>query len=77
MPRTPGPRKIGIESRRSFLGKLGLTLAGLAGLSVLLSGLGRNDRRRPTNESHEFPGEDSIFHPARDPRLDPRRSKSP
>ncbi len=77
MPRSPWARKIGIESRRSFLGKLGVTLAGLAGMSVLLSSLGRNDRTRPSNDPDEFPGEDSIFHPARDPRLDPRRSKSP
>ena len=77
MPRWPLVRRIGIESRRSFLGKLGVTLAGLAGMSILLSGLGRNDRTRAPSDSHEFPGEDSIFHPARDPRLDPRRSKSP
>lgn len=62
------------QSRRSFLGKLGLALAGMAGASFLLSGLGRS-KKDASGSAQEFPDEDSIFHPAHDPRLDPRRNK--
>ena len=64
------------QSRRSFLGKLGLALAGMAGASFLLSGLGRGASKKAASLAQEFPDEDSIFHPARDPRLDPRRNRS-
>jgi hypothetical protein len=59
------------QSRRSFLTKLGLGVAGLAGMS---SGLVRFGKKEPTGSTEEFPGPDSIFHPAQDPRTDPRRS---
>ncbi len=58
------------QSRRSFLLKLGLGLTALAGVS---GGLLRFGKKQPTPLSQEFPGPDSIFHPAEDPRLDPRR----
>ncbi len=58
------------QSRRSFLVKLGLGLTALAGVS---GGLIRFGKKQPTPLSGEFPGPDSIFHPAQDPRLDPRR----
>ena len=64
-----------VESRRRFLGRLGVAMAALAGVSVFFSSLGRDKRSRAVNSSLQFPGEDSIFHPARDPRLDPRRNK--
>ncbi len=56
-------------SRRSFLAKMGIGIAALAVLSV---GLIRPGAKQPT-ASGEFPGPDSIFHPAQDPRQDPRR----
>ncbi len=65
-------RVSGRETRRSFLAKLGLGAAVLAAVSALPflrpgKGLGS------TESSGGFPGEDSIFHPAQDPRQDPRR----
>ena len=61
------------ESRRGFLTKLAL---GAGALALVGASLGRMDWRRDeqTAASQEFPGEDSIFHPASDPRSDPRRS---
>ena len=61
--------KQGGESRRNFLAKLGLGVAAMAGMSA---GLVRFGGSRST-KTEEFPGPDSIFHPAQDPRLDPRR----
>ncbi len=61
------------ESRRSFLAKMGL---GAAALALVASPLGMINRLRGGQENRgnqEFPGEDSIFHPASDPRTDPRR----
>ncbi|MCH8745029.1 MAG: twin-arginine translocation signal domain-containing protein [Chloroflexi bacterium] len=55
------------QSRRSFLVKLGLGVTALAGVSTGLLGLSKKARNQ------EFPGPDSIFHPAQDPRTDPRR----
>ena len=66
----------GQQSRRSFLGKLGLGLAGIAGASFLLSGLGRRSSKEAASLAQDFPDEDSIFHPAKDPRQDPRRNRS-
>ncbi|HZA21669.1 MAG TPA: twin-arginine translocation signal domain-containing protein, partial [Dehalococcoidia bacterium] len=59
-----------VQSRRSFLVKLGLGVVGLAGIS---SGLVRFSKKESTASTQEFPGPDSIFHPAQDPRTDPRR----
>ena len=59
------------ESRRSFLVKLGLGITALAGISTGLVAF-RAKRRSP--ETQEFPGPDSIFHPAEDPGQDPRRT---
>ena len=61
------------QSRRSFLTKLGLGAGVLGALASPLAGLGR---RKATASSTDFPGPDSIFHPAVDPRQDPRRTKS-
>ena len=63
------------ESRRSFLAKLSIGAAALALVAGPLSaviGLGSNSNSAISKQ--EFPGEDSIFHPAVDPRQDPRRS---
>ena len=59
------------ESRRSFLTKLGIGVAALAGVSAGLIKFGRNPSSSSTTQ--EFPGPDSIFHPAQNPRHDPRR----
>ena len=61
------------ESRRSFLAKLGIGAAALALVTGPLSALRGNSNNSAAN-NQEFPGEDSIFHPAVDPRQDPRRS---
>ncbi len=57
------------ESRRNFLVKLGVGAAALAGVSAGLVRFGG----KSSTDAGEFPGPDSIFHPASDPRLDPRR----
>ena len=57
-------------SRRRFLGVLGVGIAGAA----LVAGLMPFGRRNQTAEAaNEFPGPGSMFHPAQDPRTDPRR----
>ena len=68
------PQKLDIgASRRNFLGKLSIGVAALAGASFGIFRLGKPE----SAQSHgEFPGADSIFHPARDPRSDPRRGRS-
>lgn len=63
------------ESRRSFMAKLGIGAAALALVAGPLSALRGNGANSGASASnHEFPGEDSIFHPAIDPRQDPRRA---
>ncbi len=57
-------------TRRRFLGALGLGVAGAALVGGMLS-MGRGDKG--AEAASEFPGPDSIFHPAQDPRQDPRR----
>lgn len=67
------PQKNTGQTRRSFLAKMGLGAAAFAFIGGPLGMLGiRNKQQKATND--EFPGEDSIFHPALDPRQDPRRS---
>ena len=60
------------ESRRSFLAKLGFGAAALALAAGPLGGLARI--RGGKADADDLPGEDSIFHPVTDPRLDPRRN---
>lgn len=57
------------ESRRNFLAKLGIGVAAMAGVSAGLFRFGG----KPSTTSEEFPDSGSIFHPASDPRTDPRR----
>ena len=59
------------ESRRSFLKKLGLGAVALAVVSSVPFLRGGSKQSKGT--SGGFPGEDSIFPPAQDPRSDPRR----
>ena len=68
----PEPPKVAQgESRRSFLAKLGL---GAAALAVVTSvPFLRGGSKQSKGASGGFPGEESIFHPAQDPRLDSRR----
>ena len=63
------------ETRRSFLFKLGIGAAAMALAAGALSSVRGNRSGSPAAaRKQEFPGEDSIFHPAVDPRQDPRRS---
>lgn len=57
-------------SRRRFLGVLGIGIAGAAVVAGLMP-FGR--RTQTTEAASEFPGPGSMFHPAQDPRTDPRR----
>jgi hypothetical protein len=58
------------QSRRNFLVRLGLGVTALVGVSGGLVGLGK---KAAATRDREFPEEGSIFHPAQDPRTDPRR----
>ena len=62
------------ESRRSFLTKLGIGAAALSLVAGSLSALRGGSNNNAAAMNQEFPGEDSIFHPAVDPRQDPRRN---
>ena len=55
-------------SRRRFLGALSLGLAAVAGAGILLRNLLPTGGKEETEPGSEFPGEDSIFHPRKDPR---------
>ena len=69
MPKQTNPKDSG-TTRRRFLGVLGIGLAGAAVVSSLIP-LGR--RGQSAEAASEFPGPGSMFHPAQDPRTDPRR----
>ena len=62
------------HSRRGFMAKLTFGFLALAGAGLLFKDLfppsGAGAR---SSSDNEFPGPDSIFHPAQDPRQDPRR----
>ena len=63
---TPATDK-GLETRRSFLGKLGLGAAALAAVSAIpFLRLGQNASGQNPQSSKALPGEDSIFHPRKD-----------
>ena len=62
------------QSRRGFLARLGVGAAAVAAASLPF-GPFRAVTAKLT-EGERFPGKDSIFHPAQDPRLDPRRNKT-
>ena len=57
-----------IETRRRFLAKLGIGAVALALVGGSLGVLGRGRGGRQATANSEFPGEDSIFHPAHDSR---------
>lgn len=56
------------QSRRSFLAKLGLGVAAAAIASLPLGNRSRKAVDSASRVDPGFPGEDSIFHPAQDPR---------
>lgn len=63
------------ESRRSFLIKLGIGAAALGLIAGSLSSVRKPFGSKGAAAANtDFPGEDSIFHPAQDPRTDPRRT---
>ncbi len=76
MPKNHSETPITGESRRSFLVKLGIGVAAAAVASLPFGLRSRAKGDAAPSPSGGFPPEDSIFHPARDPRLDPRRNRS-
>ena len=68
----------GDYTRRSFLGKLVLGIATVAGAGFLLKSFVLGQGKEESKPSDEFPGEDSIFHPRRDPHQEAleRRKKT-
>jgi len=52
---------------------LGVLSVGIAGAAVVTSMLPFGRRNNPAEAANEFPGPGSMFHPAQDPRTDPRR----
>jgi len=68
------PQQKSGETRRSFLAKMGLGAAALAIMGGPLGMLGRFRGGDEKSATDGFPNEDSIFHPASDPRHDPRRN---
>ncbi len=68
------PQQKSGETRRSFLAKMGLGAAALAIVGGPLGMLGRFGGGKDKAASQDFPSEDSIFHPASDPRRDSRRN---
>ena len=68
------PQQRSGQTRRSFLVKMGLGLGALAIVGGPLGMLGRFRGKQEKAASQDFPDESSIFHPASDPRQDPRRN---
>ena len=60
-------------TRRSVLGLFSLGIASLLGTGFFLRHLLSSGKEADSPSDQGFPGEDSIFHPREDPRLDPRR----
>ena len=61
------------HSRRGFLARMGIGVVAAAAASLPF-GLFRSNPAKKLGNG--FPGSDSIFHPASDPRLDPRRKNT-
>ena len=70
MAQQDGEGKVQGYTRRGFLARFSLGLAALAGTGLILRGFLSGRKEGPQHADREFPGEDSIFHPRRDPRLD-------
>ena len=62
---------IKIPTRRRFLGVLGIGAAAVA--LVAGAGFWARPKANAATPDDTFPGPGSIFHPAQDPRTDPRR----
>ena len=73
MSKDPVEPTIAKESRRSFLAKLGVGAVALAAISFPFARLAGRNSEQTSAATDQFPGEDSIFHPARDPRLNKGR----
>ena len=76
MSNQPEDKEAARQSRRNFLTKLGI---GAAALGATVLPIPRQKKRsgvEPPAEAQEFPDKDSIFHPASDPRQDPRRPQA-
>ena len=73
MPKDEGKSGSRGYTRRSFIGKFSLGLAGLAGAGFLMRHFLFSGGKGGLDSEGEFPGDESIFHPREDPRLDQRR----
>ena len=72
------PQQKSSQTRRNFLAKMGLGLGALAIVGGPLGMLGRfRGEQEKKAATQDFPDESSIFHPASDPRQDPRRNSKP
>ena len=58
------------HTRRSFLTRFSLGLAAIAGAGFLFKNFLLSGSERASSSSDEFPGDESIYHPRRDPRLE-------
>ena len=74
MPKDQPETNSSRHSRRGFLARLGVGAAAVAAASLPF-GPFRAVTAKLT-EDERFPGKGSIFHPAQDPRQDPRRNKT-
>ena len=70
MPEDMEEIESGSHSRRSFLAKLAIGAAAIAGAGYLIKGTLFSGRTREEVAAEDFPGPESIFHPRRDPRLE-------
>ena len=73
VPEETEPHQPQGQTRRSFLTKLSLGLAALAGSGFLLRNFLLPGEKGGADQGDEFPGEDSIFHPRKDPRLEAQK----
>ena len=73
MPQPINNSSAGIKNatRRRFLGVLGIGAAAVA--LVAGAGFWGRPKANAATTDDTFPGPGSIFHPAQDPRTDPRR----
>ena len=70
MPEESKPDQPSGHTRRSILGKFSLGLVGIAGAGLLFRNFLFSGRNEQPDSAQVFPGEESIFHPRRDPRLE-------
>ena len=73
MPKDQADANSSLQSRRGFLARMGIGAAAIAAAASLPI---NPFRKGGSSSDNPFPGKGSAFHPAQDPRLDPRRNKA-